>query len=450
MKIPKNNLRFRLSATLGLVVVLSLLLGGVLIYQILFSSIRNSIQQQLQTASSTLLTLGISDFSRLKSFRELDEFIEDALGMEKAGKVIRIFDHRGRLAFSTMGLDYDELPGYLDPRLGSPTFSTLQGKNRRYEALTVPYLGKGRTRSFYLQIVMPMPRFSHIFQTFWWQALVWFVVLMVLTVFLSRWLSERLLRPVKNMAEQIGQWDPHHPDRWEPLHSDVKGAYLGEIEEGVNDMALRTQQVIDKLRKITRFIAHEMRTPLTIIQGETETLLLKNNPQPQEYEAVLKSSQEEVERLSKTIDTILKIGETSPQRMNAHWTRKNLGEWMGNSLSLWRRYLTQDRQIREEFSENISLKTDWELLFQLMDNLVRNFQKHTPPGSVCRICTSLKGGNVFLEIRDNGPGMKEPEPGSPGLGLYLSRAISEILGTQMSVESKPGSGFTVTLKFDAQ
>ena len=286
----KSTLQSRIAIGMWIITIFSMLTAAVLSGHLMIQSHRDGIKEQLQTAATSLVSLGISKYSELNDFEQLDGFIADALQMEQVNKIVRIFNPSRQLVYSTMGLDYDPLPNTLETPIVKPGFSTLFGKQRKYESLVIPYENKGEKKPYALQIVIPLPQYSEIFKTLWWELLLLLGVLIVITLFLSHWLSKRLLKPVEAIATHLTTMDPNKIEAWRPFRLDKKGEYLESIAEGINLLAARTLSAVVNIRKMGRYVAHELRTPLTILQGEAETLL---------------SSGKESSRLSRRLPSLL-------------------------------------------------------------------------------------------------------------------------------------------------
>jgi hypothetical protein len=384
----RSSLQSKIAVAMWGMTVLCTLTISVLSAVLLIRSHQESIRNQLEASATSLTALGISDFSELKDFDTLNIFVEDTLEMEKVDKIVRIYDASGKLIFTTVGLDYDLLPDQLDRKIDKPVFMTIGGKQRRYESLVVPYFGRGKKNPFYLQVVIPLPRYSQIFKSLWWQDLLLLVIFVGASYLLSRQLSKRLL--------------------------------------------------------IGRYIAHELRTPLTILQGEAETALAKTDATKEDYGTVLKSSLDEIQRMSEIVNTVLQIGgwERSSSRPVAvdliGWIRENLPRWektLGRPILL---ALPKREEVRPE------VKIEPRLLYQLIDNVIRNVRDHTPPHASCLLAVGGSDPQFFIRVSDDGPGL------TPTLLESLNRKSSAGLGIGLNLCLKIAEGCGIKLRFSNQ
>lgn len=415
-----------------------------------------SINEQLQATAATFISLGISDFSELVDFDKFDEFIEDTLQMEKVNKIIRVYDGSQNLAFSSVASDFDEIPALPSSALSKPTLLTLQGRQDHYQSLIVPYDVKDGGGRFFLQILIPLPRVSQILRNLWWESLALLGSLTLFSLLLSHYLSRRLLQPVEDIAVHLGEIDPNRIEEWAPIPVNPEGEYLAAISSGINSLIERTRASVLQIKKMGRYVAHEMRTPLTILQGEAENVLSKPGADAQEYRQVLRSSLEEVQRLSEIVTTVLQVGKVD-QAVAFQATTLDLGEWLRSNLGEWESAL--NRPIPTKIEPGIRIESDPKLLHRLVDNLMRNIRNHSPVGTPCELRLSQTELGPVLSVLDRGPGIEPlkieslnregPHSEAAGVGLNLCFAIAQRLGFELRFSINEPQGLRVDLRFPA-
>jgi len=435
----------------------STLTAAILSGSLLVRSHVESIRKQLQATGASLMSLGISDFSELKDFQYLNNFIEDALQMDKVDKAVRVFDQSKKLIFTTLGSTYDDLPDTLKGEIKKPVFMTIAGKQRSYEGLVMPYQGRGKQKPYFLQIVIPLPKYSEVLEDLWWQVLLLLGLLIGISIVLSRVLAKRLLRPVEAVAEYLKETDPRKVERWKPLELGSQGHYLLAIVDGINLLGTRTREAIIQLSKMSRYVAHELRTPLTILQGEAETVLLDKKAGALECKKVLTSSLEEIRRMSEIVNTVLKVGERARPITLFNPQPFDLAKWSIKNLPRWER--TLNRPIRYDPSGlgSLSVNADPDLLFRLVDNLVRNVKDHAPLDVACSIALNKLPEGVRLAVSDDGQGLpphlvkslnnEGSSSEAAGVGLNLCLKIAEICGLRLRFENGEKSGLRVEVGF---
>ncbi|MCE9625561.1 MAG: hypothetical protein K8R69_08960 [Deltaproteobacteria bacterium] len=456
----KASLQSRITLAMWAMAAFSAITTAFLFGSLLIRSHRESIRQQLQSAVASLVSLGISDVSELEDFSELNHFIEDALPMERADKIIRVFDQNKKLVFTTVGMNYDQLPDTLTREISRPQFLTMSGRNQQYETLVMNYETGKKKRLFYLQVAIPLPRYWEIFETLWWQGLILLLALFGISLWVSRFLARRMLRPVTEIAAHLEGMDPRRIEAWKPLESPAGGGrYLDEIVAGVNRLTQRTRSSVLQLRKMSRYVAHELRTPLTILRGEAETVLLKPKSSTEDYERVLRSSLEEVQRMTETVSTVLQVGEDSGAVGAYRPMDFDLKEWLMQQIPAWEKSL--GRPLRMEIPKvgSFEIRNDPKLLFRLVDNLVRNVQRHAPSGANCRVGLTISNLGLILFVEDGGlpipkwmvEAMNRAESvlETEWVGLNLCHTLAEICGLGLNFSARKEGGLRVEIALES-
>lgn len=452
----RSTLQSKIAIAMWTIAAASTLASAALAGMLLVSAHRESIRQQLQATATTLVSLGITHFSELRDFEEMNRFIEDALQMDRIDKIIRIYDGRRELIFTTAGADSDVSRSRLEQKVDRPTLQTIEGRQRRYESLVMPYEAEGSRKTFYLQVSIPLPRYAEMLGYLWWQSLLLLGLLIGVAVIVSHGLSRRLLAPVGQIARHLERMDPARIEEWSPLVLDERHRYLKAIADGINLLAERMQAAILKLRKMSRYVAHEMRTPLTILQGEAEMVLAKGSTTGEEYEQVLRSSLEEIGRMSEIVSTVLQVGEPlrggRPQPVALE-----LCAWIAENRRRWERTLCRPIDIDVPAGREVRVTVDPKLLSRLVENLIRNVKNHAPAEARCSLFVTPGPAGTSLLIADNGPGLSPDAVASlnekgglseaAGIGLNLCHRITEICGLELLFANRTGGGLGVEIRF---
>ncbi|NTW98014.1 MAG: HAMP domain-containing protein, partial [Oscillochloris sp.] len=239
---------------------------------------------------------------------------------------------------------------------------------------------------------------------------------------------------------------------------------LGELATQFNHMSADLDHAIQLRRQMTADIAHDLRTPLTVISGYLESLrdqVLK--PTPERF-ATLYDETQILQGLVDDLHTLsladagelpLQRRPTEPGQILAH-----VAEAYGHAADQAGISLTT--QVAEGLP---AASVDYERLSRAMGNLVSNALRYTPAGGAIRLGASASGGRLLLSVADTGGGIpaehlpniferfyradssRQQQTGGSGLGLAIVRSIIEAHGGSISVESKIGQGtsFTVSL-----
>jgi len=220
------------------------------------------------------------------------------------------------------------------------------------------------------------------------------------------------------------------------------------------------ESLIESFKHIEQFsyhAAHELKTPLTIIQGEAE-LLLRKERSKQEYQQALKIVMEESQRVLKTVDDLLLLTKLGYQPQVFEFEQFDFIEFFSEIVEQ-NRLLAANKGIgiRTNLqSPPLLIKGDRLHLRRLFFNIISNAIKFTPEGGCVDIHIEHGHGKIISFISDTGPGIA-PEnlgrifeefyradkntPGS-GLGLHIAHTIARLHQGKIQVDSKLGVGST--------
>ncbi|NTV65765.1 MAG: HAMP domain-containing protein, partial [Oscillochloris sp.] len=237
---------------------------------------------------------------------------------------------------------------------------------------------------------------------------------------------------------------------------------LGELATQFNHMSADLDHAVQLRRQMTADIAHDLRTPLTVISGYLESLrdqVLK--PTPERF-ATLYNETQILQGLVDDLHTLslADAGElplvrrpTAPAEILAH-----VAEAYGHAAEqAGIRLLTQ---ISDELP---MVSVDYERMSRALGNLVSNALRYTPVGGDIRLIADVDQSQLRMRVADTGRGIsaehlsniferfyradaaRQQQTGGSGLGLAIVRSIVEAHGGQVSVESIIGQGTTFTV-----
>jgi signal transduction histidine kinase len=248
----------------------------------------------------------------------------------------------------------------------------------------------------------------------------------------------------------------------------------GRAERDARQQAERAQQLltfqnqklveIDNLKdEFVSSVSHELRTPLTSISGYVEVLL--EGEADQERRGYLSIVDRNAQRLLGLVSDLLFAARLQDGRLVLDRAPVDLAEIVADSVASARpRAETAAVEITVDESPVPTVMGEAGRLAQLMDNLVSNAIKFTPPGGRIDIRLAERDSHVRLEVSDTGIGIPEPEREKlferffrsqnalerqiqgTGLGLYISKAIVEAHGGRIGVQSAEGRGTTFVVE----
>jgi len=288
-------------------------------------------------------------------------------------------------------------------------------------------------------------------------------------VLLGWWTTERVTRPVTQLARGAravasGDWSA----RVEVISKDE----IGELAAAFNRMTEQLAEQRDRAiqaervaawRELARRLAHELKNPLFPLQITIENLRKARKRSESEFEEVFQESTgtllAEVGNLKTIIGRFSDFAKMPPPNFEV----VDLNEIVQNVMRL------HDAQLKAEGSSKIDsqldlaevglrIQADGEQLRRAIGNLVLNAIDAMPRGGVLRIASSRQDGYVRLSVSDTGMGLTEEECArlftpyyttkqhGTGLGLAIVQSVVSDHGGKISVLSSPGNGATFIIE----
>ncbi|HNV26018.1 MAG TPA: ATP-binding protein [Nitrospira sp.] len=291
------------------------------------------------------------------------------------------------------------------------------------------------------------------------------VAVLATSWFGSGWLARKVLDPVEALsrtAEGISE---------SALRSRANlNAPFEEFErlaQAFNAMLDRLQRASESQRRFTDYAAHEMKTPLTVMQGNLEVALQRSRS-ADDYRDVLVSNLEQVQRLIVLTRSLLTLarfaGERPPVELSVLALQPLLKELIDDLTPV-----AEDRHLTLVLEEEPvpPILGDAERLKQVFINLLDNALRYTDPGGTVALTLRSEQNQVRVAVRDTGQGIArehlphlfEPfyrtdpararDSGGHGLGLPIVKEIVEAHHGAITVESDVGKGSVFMLTFPA-
>jgi signal transduction histidine kinase len=287
-------------------------------------------------------------------------------------------------------------------------------------------------------------------------------IVLVLALLASYAAGARVSAPLRRMAAVAARVDAGDLDP----RMEVSGARRDEVQvlaESFNHMLGRLAEAFSSQREFVADASHELRTPLTVIRGQLEVLAAQDDPPVEEVRRVERLVQAEITRLSRMVDDLLVL--TQAERTDFLRPEAiDLGQFV---TELWDGVsLTADRRFEQGPVPYGSLYADPDRLAQALRNLARNSIEHTAEGSgLVRLeMESVGPDGIRFAVVDDGPGIPPTEreriferfhridsgwpksAGGAGLGLSIVRAIVEAHGGEVRVtDPRDGLGARIEL-----
>lgn len=268
----------------------------------------------------------------------------------------------------------------------------------------------------------------------------------------------RMTRPMDSLIDaagriEAGDYSAHVPEHGAPE--------LRSVARAFNAMSARLKTSDEQRRSFLADVAHELRTPLSIIRGQAEAIADGVYPGDATHIAPILDATETLDRLVEDLRTLVL---TDAGNLVLHKEPTDLGALAADTVESFKAQaaaagLTLGADIADQ---PMTVEIDPARIRSVLGNLLSNAIRHTPTGRSVRVTVSPSGDNVVITVTDTGGGIP-PEllprvfdrfvkgansPGS-GLGLAIAHDIVTAHGGKLDIESELGSGTTVRLTLPA-
>lgn len=274
----------------------------------------------------------------------------------------------------------------------------------------------------------------------------------------ARIYAERALNPIKGIVEEVSTISGH--DLSIRVDEGNGQDEIALLAKAFNKMLDRLEVVFKAQKNFIANASHEMRTPLTVISGQLEVLLLKERP-AEEYQSSIQSVLEDLKNLNRMTNRLLLLAHTSSDDASGQ-ARFRLDDvvWQART-DLYK--LRKGCKVNVHFQEGLEdldqfeIKGSDQLMKTAFLNLMENGCKYSDDSSV-EVGLSKRGKAVEVTFKDNGIGISEEDLAyifepfyrgknvesirGHGLGLSLVKRIVELHGGNISVRSEVGKGTT--------
>jgi len=268
----------------------------------------------------------------------------------------------------------------------------------------------------------------------------------------------RAMRPVEEITAAATRIETGTLDQRIVAHADTE-EYEGLVAV-LNRMLERLERGFAAQRRLTADVSHELRTPLTALRGEIE-VALRADRSSREYQQVLRSALEEIERLTTMGEDLLLITRADARMLPCHRRPTDVADLVEQSLQGFRR-LIEEKGITVDRTLQLghAVSVDPALVARVVGHLLDNAVKHTPLGGRIHVGVGDgASGMVRLVVTNSGPPIApedlphlfEPfyraDParartngGGAGLGLAMVAAIAQLHDGTARVAADPAGG----------
>lgn len=412
------------------------------------------IDDQIRQTAAAIMDSKLSDMPAIE-YEDVDSILSEELGPDRIGKFFIIRNKNGEALFESKSVRLLKLDV---PR--EPQWVTIHQDKRMIRALNLQ-LPRSKTRTIQVGVIT---EWSFFYQSAIDGPAIAFMLSIPALFLIMTWiLSSSLFSPLKKVSDYVK--DATHaislnkdvPDLPNELSSQLKehrGPFGKEDEfkgllRGISGFATKINANSKFTRQWTHQMVHELKTPLTILNHDLETLTTKHSLPESDIEGMTRS----LNQVSRTITNFLDWAELNyqGQRPNLHVVK----------ISSAIRDLNQGLEKVYGPRLHVDIKSDFQILCdpthleQLLNNLVTNALKYSDQGVL------VEASDYTLRVADKGPGLPAKvleNMGSPfnkglqtdangsGLGLAWVKTVSDLYNWKMEIQSS-ATGTNIVIHF---
>lgn len=411
-------------------------------------------RERIKAEEANLVALGLPDLISLNNWRDVIQRLPETLEIDRLNEIIRIYDIQGRLLYSNirsaeLGKVHLDRASHVNQG-----FYLIVTPKREYQALLRGYRALDGD-IFWIEIATPRRQLARILGDISLPFGIMLLTLLAVSYFIAHRLSRNVLSPLESAAAHMESLNVQGFKAWEPLSLASQPREFQPVIRKVNELLSRIQKAFVQSRQLGQFLAHEIRTPLTVIRGEIETALMNASPQPQELADVLRSSLEEVSKIEEIISTILGITEREAKTKTYSPLSVDLPALLREIAPRIERWVNRPFTFEIDPKVPVFAFLDRELFILLVSNLLRNIARHAPRETPASVRMTTTRSDISIEIRDRGPGLSPSlleAANSPraeeellGVGLNLCKEIARLNRLILRFENQPTGGLAVRI-----
>ena len=292
----------------------------------------------------------------------------------------------------------------------------------------------------------------------------WYItaVVTVLSGILAYFVSGHALKPLHSFASQVERVQMNNLADMR-IDEDALPEFK-QLSQSFNQMLERLNDAFAAQRQFTGNAAHELRTPLALLQAQLELFSAEHPDMQPETAEFLSLLREQTERLTRLTKTLLEMSNLRQVARNERIRLAPMNEEIFTDLAP-----LSDKCGVTLTAEGDGIMTGSDaLIYRLIFNLTENAVKYNRPGGSVRVSVAQEPEKLLIRVSDNGCGIPEEyqqsifqpffrvdksrsrEYGGAGLGLSLVWEIADIHGGSVRVEESSKNGTVIAAEFPIQ
>ena len=299
-----------------------------------------------------------------------------------------------------------------------------------------------------------------------------FVMIVFFTLLIARRFGRRLNRPVQDLveaAQRIRRQDLDFTISYKANNE------IGQLTQAFETMRRELRQSLvhqwradEERREMVAALSHDLRTPLTIIQGHVEGLLTGGKEHPERLERYLQIIHQNVKRVSDLVNEMRTVSEIDEPQLAIERHPVDIHVYLQEKAAAYRETAALKGvgfliRIADQRPDNKPLLVDPNRLAEVFDNLFSNSLRFTPRGGRITWTVNLTDIELSMTFCDTGPGFDPKDlphvfeksyrganeskrtQGHFGMGLYIAKTLVEKHGGRITAYNAAGGGACVEL-----
>lgn len=275
---------------------------------------------------------------------------------------------------------------------------------------------------------------------------------------LTYFIAGKMLKPITKLSNEMKNIDENNLHQKLEYNTDSHDE-LSSLTESFNSLLAKLDSAFESQKRFSTNVAHELKTPLTIIQTNIEVLEMDDNPTNEEYQNVLNITKDSILRLSTLVEDLFTLNEKKVHNL----VNSNIKDMTNNIIEEYQTQIS-DKNLNVSIIGELVLEVDENLFRRVLTNLISNAIRYNKDnGSI-----DIELSNDKIIVKDTGIGINEEniskicDPfyceddsrskvlGGHGLGLSIVSEILSKYNYNLNIESikDEGSSFIISLNND--
>lgn len=412
-------------------------------------AVKQTMQEVLQTLQGS--SHAITEESIQKSLPFIKKINAD-------NQLIRISDEKGKVIISQLDGDVPVLE--LNKILKNKQISYFMIENKR--SLVYSQTIKGSGFSGKVEIIRQLNSYHQVMKHLAFAMILFVIVTILISVAIGYALSLQALKPIKMLTNTMNKIKNAGFKERMPVYNNKDE--IAELSTIFNEMMDVIEQSFQQQKQFVEDASHELRTPISILEGHLSLLNRWGKKNPDILEESLQASVEETAKLKKLVLSLLNLTKLDQHRSGKPVSPEKVGEIIQHTIRdfhMLHKEFRFEQNIQSTKLYGVAEEHFQQILTILMDNAI----KYSGAKKEVSIMTRHIEGHFMLEIADQGIGIptedlqnvfhrfyrvdkaRTREQGGTGLGLSIAKKIVSLYKGDIQIESKEGLGTKVIVQF---